>query len=115
SSLSAGWPRWRGPLGTGIADPNQKLPLKWSKSENVVWKAAVPGRGHGSPIVVGDRVFLQTAETEPEQQSVLCFSRTSGQPLWKKVVHKGGLVKKGNQKSSQASATPAWAGERLIV
>ncbi|MCE9527655.1 MAG: PQQ-binding-like beta-propeller repeat protein [Planctomycetales bacterium] len=109
------WPCWRGPLGTGIADPNQKVPLKWSATENVVWKAPVDGRGHGSPIVVGDRVFLQTAETEPPQQSVLCFDRKTGKQLWKTVVHKGGLVTKGNKNSSLSSSTPCCDGERLFV
>ena len=109
------WPQWRGPLGTGIAAPDQKPPLKWSASENVVWKTPVPGRGHGSPIVVGDRVLLQTAETEPEQQSVVCFDRKTGNELWKKVVHVGGLVKKGNANSSMSSSTPCWDGERVLV
>jgi outer membrane protein assembly factor BamB len=115
SSSTADWPCWRGPLGTGVADPHQKPPLKWSATENVVWKAPVPGRGHGSPIVVGNCVLLQTAETEPEQQSVLCYDRKSGKELWKTVVHKGGLVKKGNQNSSFASSTPCWDGERMLV
>lgn len=114
-SATADWPQWRGPLGTGVAEPNQKPPLKWSATENVVWKSPIPGRGHGSPIVVGDRVLLQTAETEPEQQSVLCFDRKTGKELWKKVVHQGGLVKKGNQNSSLASSTPCWNGERVLV
>src|SRR5262249_50764354 len=48
------WPWWRGPNRNGVADPGQKPPLKWSKTENVLWQASVPGRGHGSPIVVGD-------------------------------------------------------------
>ena len=109
------WPRWRGPLGTGVAEPDQKPPLKWSAAENVVWKAPIPGRGHGSPIVVGDRALVQTAETEPEQQSVLCFDRKTGKELWKKVVHVGGLVKKGNANSSMSSSTPCWDGERVLV
>src|SRR6185436_15446131 len=109
------WPRWRGPSGDGIAEPNQKVPLKWSETDNVVWKSPVPGRGHGSPIVVGDCVLLQTAELEPEQHSVLCYDRKTGKERWKKVIHEGGLVKKGNQKSSFASSTPCWDGERVIV
>lgn len=115
SPSTSDWPRWRGPLGTGIAAPNQKVPLKWSETENVLWKAPVDGRGHGSPIVVGDCVLLQTAENEPPQQSVLCFDRKTGKQLWKTVVHQGGLVTKGNKNSSMASSTPCWDGERLFV
>ncbi len=115
SSSANDWTRWRGPLGTGVAEPAQKPPLTWSASENVVWKSPIPGRGHGSPIIVGDRVLLQTAETEPEQQSVLCFDRKSGKELWKTVIHQGGLVKKGNNNSSLSSSTPCWDGERVLV
>src|SRR5216684_2988976 len=45
------WPAWRGPTRDGIAAPGQKPPLHWSESEGVLWKAPVPGRGHGSPTV----------------------------------------------------------------
>src|SRR5882724_1470689 len=67
------WPWWRGPNRNGIASADQKPPLKWSETENVLWKAPVPGRGHGSPIVVGDQIFLATANAKDETQSVLCF------------------------------------------
>ena len=52
------WPSWRGPLGNGVADAKQKPPTIWNESENVLWKAELPGRGHGSATVVGDRVYL---------------------------------------------------------
>jgi len=112
---SADWPALRGPTGDGIANPNQKPPLKWSASENVVWKAPIPGRGHSSPIVVGDKVFLATAEEDREIQSVLCFERGSGKQLWKTHVHEGGMDRKGNKKASQASSTIACDGERLLI
>ena len=54
------WGQWRGPEATGVArhaDP----PLTWSETENVAWKAEVPGRGSASPIVWGDRVYVLTA------------------------------------------------------
>lgn len=109
------WPVWRGPSGTGIAEPNQQIPLSWSDSENIVWKTPIPGRGHGSPIIVGQRVFLQTADEEKGLQAVLCYDRGSGKELWRVDLHKGGLETKGNKKSSQASSTPACDGERLYV
>ena len=52
------WPAWRGPTRDGIAATGQDPPLHWSETEGVLWKASVPGRGHGSPTVVGDRVYL---------------------------------------------------------
>lgn len=54
------WPAWRGPLGTGVA-PASDPPSEWSESKNVRWKVEVPGRGHASPIVWKDRVYLLTA------------------------------------------------------
>ena len=81
------WPVWRGPHGTGVAEPVQQIPLTWSKSENVVWKAPVPGRGHGSPVIVGQRVFLQTADEEQGLQLVLCYDRGNGKEMWKVEVH----------------------------
>lgn len=111
---STEWPWWRGPNRDGIADPNQKPPLKWSEIENVVWKAAVPGRGHGSPIVVGDRVFLTAAD---DSQWLLCFDRKTGAELWKHEVHRGNVVPKGNPngKASFASCTPACDGSSVYV
>jgi hypothetical protein len=107
TSGPADWPWWRGPDRNGIADPKQKPPRKWSESENVLWKAPVPGRGHGSPTVVGDQVFLATADHEDQTQSVLCYDRQTGKRLWQAEVHRGGFEKKGNAKSSLACCTVA--------
>ena len=109
------WPWWRGPDRNGIASPDQKPPVRWSETENVVWKAAVPGRGHGSPTVVGEQVFLAAAEPEREVQSVLCFDRKTGKQLWQTEVHKGGFDSKGNAKTTQASSTVACDGKRLFI
>ena len=109
------WPAWRGPTMDGQAAPGQKLPVKWGEGEKVVWKAAVRGRGHGSPTVVGDRVFLATADVETEEQLVLCFDRATGAPLWQSVVHRGLLNSKGHKVSSQASSDVVSDGERLFV
>jgi outer membrane protein assembly factor BamB len=109
------WPWWRGPDRNGVAAASQKPPLKWSATRNVLWKCPVPGRGHGSPIVVGDQVFLATAEEENQTQSVLCHDRRTGKRLWQAVVHRGGFEKKGNVKASLASSTVACDGRRLFV
>lgn len=115
------WPWWRGPQRNGIASPNQTPPLAWSESENVLWKVAIPGRGHGSATVVGDQVFLATADSDSKQQLVMCFDRQTGEQLWSTIVHEGGFadpnVKKaaGNAKASLASSTVACDGERLFI
>jgi outer membrane protein assembly factor BamB len=65
------WPQWRGPTGTGVA-PHGNPPVEWSESKNIRWKVELPGRGHASPIVWGDRVYVQTAiktekKVEPQE------------------------------------------------
>src|SRR5262249_42541527 len=111
----ADWPWWRGPTRDGVAAPDQKPPLKWGESENVIWKTPVPGRSHGSPTVVGNRVYLAAADPQRQGQSVLCLDRKTGERLWETPVHRGGFEKKGNAKSSLASTTVACDGERLFV
>ena len=112
---SADWPWWRGPQRNGVASPDQSPPTKWSATENTLWKAKVPGRGHGSVTVVGDQVFLATADEQADKQFVLCFDRETGKQLWQTLVHDGGLAKKSNKKASQASSTIACDGDRLFI
>ncbi len=111
----ADWPWWRGPERNGHAADDQSPPPLWSATENIVWKTPVPGRGHGSPIVVGQHVYLTAADEQQDRQSVLCFDRATGTVIWERVVHEGGISRKGNQKASQASTTPACDAERLFV
>ncbi len=112
---STDWPWWRGPARNGIASPDQAPPTEWSPTKNILWKAEVPGRGHGSVTVVGDQVFLATADEQADKQLVLCFERSTGKKLWTTVVHDGGIAKKSNKKASQASSTIACDGERLFI
>lgn len=109
------WPWWRGPDRNGVAIGDQNPPLQWSDPQGVLWKALVPGRGHGSPTIVGDQVFLATADEQREIQSVLCYDRVTGELVWKTDVHRGGIEHKGNAKSSQASSTVACDGERVYI
>ncbi len=109
------WPWWRGPNRNGVADARQNPPLEWSAAKNVLWKSPVPGRGHGSPTVVGDQVFLASADHERQVQAVLCWNRQTGKQLWQTEVHRGGFVKGGNGKASLASSTVACDGQRLFI
>lgn len=109
------WPWWRGPNRDGAAPPDQKPPRNWSETENVLWKAPIPGRGHGAAIVVGDRVYIAAAEPDKQVQSLLAFDRKTGKPAWQKEIHRGGFDTKGNAKSSHASSTPACDGKRVFV
>jgi outer membrane protein assembly factor BamB len=53
------WPQWRGPLNTGMAHGD--APLRWDDTTNIRWKLPIPGRGHSTPVVTGQRLFLTTA------------------------------------------------------
>src|SRR5262245_23290372 len=70
---AADWPQWRGVDGTGVAH-DANLPIRWSATDGVHWKADLPGRGLSSPIIAGDRLYL-TACTGVNQDRlhVLCF------------------------------------------
>ena len=67
------WPWWRGQNRNGIAPSGQKAPTKWSATEGVRWKAPLPGKGHGSPIVVGEQVIVNAAVHEPDRQLTIAF------------------------------------------
>jgi len=136
SVAATDWPRWRGPLDTGYA-PEADPPVEWSETENVRYKVAIPGKGHSTPIVYGDRIFLTTAipagdPIEPRysgrpgahdnlpvthRQSfvVLALDRRNGKFLWQTPVHEETPVEGGHETGSFASASPVTDGEHLIV
>lgn len=113
------WPWWRGPNRDGSASSNQDPPTDWSEDENVVWRAAIPGRGHGSITLLGDNAYLATADDERMVQVVICLDRKTGQRKWESVVHQGGYESKGNRKvnvkATAASSTVATDGELLFI
>ncbi|HWL92779.1 MAG TPA: PQQ-binding-like beta-propeller repeat protein [Phycisphaerae bacterium] len=74
----ANWPAWRGPLANGVA-PKASPPAEWAEDKNIRWKVAIPGRGHATPIVWGDRVYIQTAvETQRETAATGKDSEAAG-------------------------------------
>lgn len=63
------WPQWRGPQATGVS-PHGNPPTEWSETKNIRWKVDLPGLGHATPIVWGDRVYVQTAiKTDKQAES----------------------------------------------
>ncbi|MCH7917996.1 MAG: PQQ-binding-like beta-propeller repeat protein [Planctomycetes bacterium] len=112
---SGDWPFWRGPHRNGTAEAGQQPPVEWSDTHNVAWKAAVPGRGHSSPTVVGNRVLLTTAEGDTQRQSVLCYDRATGELLWRRTVNEGGLPRKIHTRNTHASSTISAHGGRLFA
>ena len=107
------WPWWRGTNHDNSVS-TVSPPLKWSNSENVAWKVEVPGRGHSSPCLWSDRIFLSTSETNPQTISLLCYECHSGRVLWQKELHRGGFMPL-HEKNSHASSTPACDGHYVYV
>jgi outer membrane protein assembly factor BamB len=114
SSLRADWLNFRGPAGSGF-DPDMATTVGELADKTLAWKAALPGRGLGSPIVVGDKVFV-TAASGPEQQQlhVLCFSAKDGTPLWERRFWATGRTM-SHSKTNVAAPTPASDGERIYA
>lgn len=110
------WPQWRGPRGDGTAGDGD-IPLRWDESTNVAWRADVPGRGHSSPIVVGQTVFVATAISSPEQQAVIAIDRATGAIRWRSAVHEGGFPDPSllHPKSTHANGTLASDGSHLFA
>jgi len=80
-AVDAQWATWRGANNNGIVD-DQQVVTQWSDKDNVLWFAKIPGRGHSTPIIVNDRIFLTTSDTRAKTQSVLCYDRKEGKELW---------------------------------
>ncbi len=130
------WTQWRGPLGTGFA-PESDPPVEWSESKNVKWKVALPGKGHSTPIVLGDRIFLTTAipvgeqlppkfstapgthdgvpVTQQHEFVVLAISRRDGAILWQKTVHRKVPHEGGHYTASLASNSVVTDGKHIFA
>ena len=107
------WPGWRGPSGDGVS-AGKGIPTKWSSTENIAWRIAVPGEGHSSPIVWGDKVFLTSSLTEKNKRILLCIDRLSGQTVWQRDVVQS-PPETIHRLNSRASGTPATDGKQVYV
>ena len=112
-ALAENWPGFRGPRGDG-SSTEKALPLRWSAADNIAWKVSIPGRGHASPIVWGDRIFVVSAVPETEERVLLCLDRRTGKTLWQRAVLKAPLEEL-HRLNSHASSTPLTDGERVYV
>lgn len=113
-SAETDWPWWRGPFRNGWASATP-VPTRLSETENLVWKTPVPGRGHSSPTVVGERIFLTTADESQQIQYVLAFDRKTGRQLWQREVNRGAFPARNHPKNTEATPTVACDGERLFA
>jgi outer membrane protein assembly factor BamB len=105
------WPRFRGPQGAGISE-QRALPVKWS-DDDYAWKTKLPGKGHSSPSVWGDHVFVTSAGSEGRKRTLLSIDAKNGDIRWSvEVPFKTHPIHFLN---SYASATPATDGTRVYT
>jgi outer membrane protein assembly factor BamB len=142
ASTDASWPQWRGPSGQGVST-EKNLPAEWSSTKNIKWKTPIAGRGHSSPIVWGNRIFLTTAIEGPfvpgakavkhmdgdkeflhpdsvgadhkQLLKVICVNRETGKILWEQTAFEGTPYDNRHRKSSFASSTPATDGKYVYA
>lgn len=118
SLAAANWPQFRGPEGNGHS-PARNVPLRWSATENIAWKAVVPGQGWSSPVLSGERLFLTAAIPgggDTLALAALAFDASSGTLLWQtEIFSQGQDAPAIHRKNSHASPTPIVAGSRLFV
>ncbi|RLD66597.1 MAG: pyrrolo-quinoline quinone [Bacteroidetes bacterium] len=131
------WPQFRGPFASGIVETDQ-IPDQWdvTTGENILWKNKIPGLGHSSPVIWGDRLFVTTAisgsgnnslkvglygdidevgDRSEHEFRLYCFDKRNGNLLWEQLVHKGIPLTERHTKSSHANATPATDGRYVLA
>ena len=108
------WPRFRGPNGSGAADAKSAstIPVKWSDSD-YNWNIKLPGTGHSSPVIWGDRIFLTCADEDTAKRIVCCVSAGDGKLLWKRQYK--GQKHRIHRDNSFASSSPAADAERVYA
>ena len=136
-TYSQNWPSFRGHNGAGVGDGNAP-PTAWDaeKSINVLWKTPIPGLGHSSPIVWGNRIFITTAVSSAADSQfvhgltdtpasandnskhsfrVYCLDKNTGRIVWEKAIYEGVPKVKRHVKASYANPTPVTDGKKLVV
>jgi putative pyrroloquinoline-quinone binding quinoprotein len=144
SAMAAGenWPQWRGPGGQGIST-EADVPTDWQPDRNIAWKVVLPGSGHSSPVVWGDRIFLAAAiegdvirgakavdhvvDGKPwlhpdsvaadRQQTlkVLALDATKGTIVWEQSAYAGQVYDARHRRSSFAAPTAVTDGKRVFA
>lgn len=110
---AANWPQFRGPTGQGHSSET-RVPLSWSATSNVLWRAAIPGEGWSSPVVWGRHVFLTTATDSGTSCRVIALDAKDGSMRWDREVFQQATRKK-ETRNSYATPTPATDGRRLYA
>src|ERR1043166_5549599 len=94
------WPQWRGALRNGVSG-EKNVPLRWTKTENITWKIQLPAWSGSTPIVWGNRVFLNVAEGS--ELFLWSIDRGTGATIWKQKLGAGNVRL---QKQNMSSPSP---------
>jgi uncharacterized protein (DUF1330 family) len=141
-SDASNWPQWRGPGGQGVST-EKNLPTEWTATKNIKWKTPIAGRGHSSPIVWGNKIFLTTAiegafvpgakavkHMDGDKEflhpdsigadhkhtfKVICLNAETGKILWEQTAYEGTPYDNRHRKSSFAASTPVTDGKLVYA
>ena len=110
------WPQWRGPSHNGISG-EKNLPIKWTQTENILWKLPMPALSGSTPIIWGDRIFLNVADPLPDTGQapslhLWCVDRIKGTLLWQKPLGGGNRMQR---KQNQSTPSPVTDGTHVWV
>ncbi|HLL72077.1 MAG TPA: PQQ-binding-like beta-propeller repeat protein [Pyrinomonadaceae bacterium] len=137
ASVAQNWPQFRGVNASGVATGAQKTPVSWNaaKSENVLWRTAIPGLSHASPVVWGDKVFVITAvsadtaarfnakdkgiglarDDVKHTWRIYSLDKNTGRIHWERTAYEGVPRSKRHVKATQANSTPATDGKTIVA
>ncbi|HEX2272160.1 MAG TPA: PQQ-binding-like beta-propeller repeat protein, partial [Pyrinomonadaceae bacterium] len=136
ATSSGSWPSFRGPNASGVAE-GQNLPDQWNgkSGENILWRTAIPGLAHSSPVVWGNRVFVTSAVSSDPKATfkpglygdgdaskdlsqhrwmIYALDKKSGKIVWERIAYEGQPREKRHIKATYANSTPATDG-RIVV
>ncbi|MEZ6133986.1 MAG: PQQ-binding-like beta-propeller repeat protein [Pirellulaceae bacterium] len=105
------WPQWRGPQSNGIST-EKSIATKWSATENVLWRAPMPGQGGATPAIWEDRLFVTSADGD--DLLLICVKVSDGTEMWRKKVTDGNQDARAGEGNS-ASPSPATDGKHVWV
>src|SRR5580692_9490835 len=135
-AADSNWPQFRGPAASGVSAGSPPVEWNGESGKNILWKTTIPGLGHSSPIIWGDKIFVTSAVPEsgesklkvglygdiapvkdegPQKFNVYCVDRRSGKILWERTAASGVPKIMRHPKSTHASPTPATDGQHVIV
>jgi len=108
------WPQFRGLTGQGTSTA-KGLPIRWSEAKNIAWKTAIPGKGHSSPVIMNDEIWLTTALDKGRSRNVLTLDYKTGKTIRNKTLYTVDDPERCHGNNSYATPTPIVENDRVYV